>query len=441
VAEFKIDIVVDAKRAQAGAATANAALQSVKREAGQVEQKSVSMGKELENAMKATRAAAMVTALAQIPGTVALISNAVRAMGAAFEWAFEPMRKISEEASIAHAAWQRTIATMERAAEIRDREAGAPTFTAEDVKIEFASPEERERLLEARRVDQQMAMAKQLGDALKEIDDERVKEIDARKQRAEAAQAAIDAAVRAAEAERKSFASFEKATGFGLPEKGPSLTEQFEAEQADRKSRIDAEIKAEQEIAEERYRMAEQTAQTRLRLEEDAARERLAVEQRFADEIASINMSLYANLGDAIGDFIRGTEQDFSRTVQRMLAELAKFLAMRAAMQAGASAGGAQIAGNLAASLFGFADGGDFKVGGAGGTDSRVVAFRATPGETVSVRRPDQAPAGAAGATNVRVINQVDPSDMVGVLESGAGERAVINVIRRNAALMKRLAR
>jgi tape measure domain-containing protein len=41
-----------------------------------------------------------------------------------------------------------------------------------------------------------------------------------------------------------------------------------------------------------------------------------------------------------------------------------------------------------AGSMFGFATGGDGVVGGQGGTDSKVVSFRATPGELVSVRRP-----------------------------------------------------
>jgi len=40
--------------------------------------------------------------------------------------------------------------------------------------------------------------------------------------------------------------------------------------------------------------------------------------------------------------------------------------------------------------LFGFAHGGSFMVPGAGGTDSRVVAFRATPGERVNVQTPAQ---------------------------------------------------
>lgn len=45
-----------------------------------------------------------------------------------------------------------------------------------------------------------------------------------------------------------------------------------------------------------------------------------------------------------------------------------------------------------------FANGGDFKVGGAGGTDSQMVSFMATPGEQVSVRTPGQVANGNASA-------------------------------------------
>ncbi|RVI45939.1 phage tail protein, partial [Sinorhizobium medicae] len=51
--------------------------------------------------------------------------------------------------------------------------------------------------------------------------------------------------------------------------------------------------------------------------------------------------------------------------------------------------GGGGIFG-LIGSLFGFANGGSFKVGGAGGADSQIVAFRASPNERVSVTKPGQ---------------------------------------------------
>jgi hypothetical protein len=45
--------------------------------------------------------------------------------------------------------------------------------------------------------------------------------------------------------------------------------------------------------------------------------------------------------------------------------------------------------------LFGFANGGEFRVGGQGGTDSQLVAFKASPDETVRITKPGQGgPAG-----------------------------------------------
>lgn len=46
--------------------------------------------------------------------------------------------------------------------------------------------------------------------------------------------------------------------------------------------------------------------------------------------------------------------------------------------------------GSLFGKIPGFATGGSFKVGGAGGIDSKLISMRLTPGEMVDVRRPDQ---------------------------------------------------
>ena len=51
----------------------------------------------------------------------------------------------------------------------------------------------------------------------------------------------------------------------------------------------------------------------------------------------------------------------------------------------------------------GFATGGNFTVGGSGGTDSQVVQFRATPGEMVNIKHGnDNGPSGA-GALRLHV--------------------------------------
>jgi hypothetical protein len=49
--------------------------------------------------------------------------------------------------------------------------------------------------------------------------------------------------------------------------------------------------------------------------------------------------------------------------------------------------------------LLGFQHGGSFTVGGSGGADSQTVAFRATPGERVSVTRPGGGGGGGGGTT------------------------------------------
>ena len=73
---------------------------------------------------------------------------------------------------------------------------------------------------------------------------------------------------------------------------------------------------------------------------------------------------------------------------------------------AGATAGASAGSGSAISAFFpGFATGGEFKVGGSGGTDSQLVAFRASPDETVSVRRPDQMQASGATINNNVTVN------------------------------------
>lgn len=58
----------------------------------------------------------------------------------------------------------------------------------------------------------------------------------------------------------------------------------------------------------------------------------------------------------------------------------------------------------------GFANGGSFRVGGNGGTDSQLVQFMASPNETVSVQTPQQA-SGGGGGRNVTVHMTVVAND------------------------------
>lgn len=94
--------------------------------------------------------------------------------------------------------------------------------------------------------------------------------------------------------------------------------------------------------------------------------------QQITNPIAS-GLSSYFGSGNlsGVGGVTRGSQQDI------MLAQ-----------QTAGMGGGSLLDGIR--SLFGFAAGGSFDVSGVGGIDSQVVAFRATPGERVTVQTPSQ---------------------------------------------------
>lgn len=69
--------------------------------------------------------------------------------------------------------------------------------------------------------------------------------------------------------------------------------------------------------------------------------------------------------------------------------------------------------------LAGFATGGSFDVGGHGGTDSQLVAFKATPGENVSITRGDQKDNKVRnGDGNTTVIFNIETPDVEGFNKS-----------------------
>lgn len=98
----------------------------------------------------------------------------------------------------------------------------------------------------------------------------------------------------------------------------------------------------------------------------------------------------------------------------------------------------AQIRSQQTASFF---TGGSFTVGGAGGPDSQMVAFRATPGERVNVATPTQVRKGqqnqsqndsAPNNTSVKIVNVLDKSVVGDYLKTDEGEKLIVNIIQRN---------
>ncbi|APL99211.1 tail length tape measure protein [Bordetella phage MW2] len=189
--------------------------------------------------------------------------------------------------------------------------------------------------------------------------------------------------------------------------------------------------------------ISEQTAQQlKARAQAETNAQRLATAQAFFGNLAVLARSENRELA-AIGKAAAVTQAtiDGVLAVQKALASApppANY-ALAAAVGVAAAANVAQI---LAANTNGYAFGGNFEVGGTGGTDSQLVAFRATPGEKVSISTPQQERdrereaarrgngGGEAGATNV--INVLDPALLQDYLTTPEGERVLVNVIRRN---------
>lgn len=111
---------------------------------------------------------------------------------------------------------------------------------------------------------------------------------------------------------------------------------------------------------------------------------------------------------------------------------------LAAAQAAIAAANVAQIAST------GFRTGGNMTVGGSGGPDSQVVAFRATPGEKISVNTPSQARAleNGGGSTEVTVpvtvVNVKDPNEVPNALRDHPDSKgAIINMLAEDPAAFR----
>ncbi|XAO36623.1 tail length tape measure protein [Pseudomonas phage PC1] len=194
--------------------------------------------------------------------------------------------------------------------------------------------------------------------------------------------------------------------------------------------------------------ISEQTAQQlKARVQAQITEQNLSTQRNFFSTLSGLSRSENKKLA-AIGKAAAITTAtiDGVLAVQKALAS-----APPPANYALAAATGAVAAANVAqiiAQTPGFAFGGDFTVGGTGGTDSQLVAFRATPGEQVSIRTPtqerDEARQGGGegqqgGGSAIRVVNVIDPNLMQDYLTSSSGERVLLNVIQRNAGAVRQV--
>lgn len=127
------------------------------------------------------------------------------------------------------------------------------------------------------------------------------------------------------------------------------------------------------------------------------ATKELSAMQQAGEDLAS-------TLGNAFSGLIDGSKS-LKDSVKDVLSELGKAAfndGLKALMGAifgtGTAAGGTDggggglgsLLGNAFKKLVGFKDGGEFNVGGTGGIDSQLVAFKASPNERVSITKPGQ---------------------------------------------------
>lgn len=124
---------------------------------------------------------------------------------------------------------------------------------------------------------------------------------------------------------------------------------------------------------------------------------------------------LEKSFGDSIGGLVGGT-MSFREALAGLLQDLASFALGK--MNLGGGFFGSLLQ-SLFGSLPGFADGGTFKVGGAGGIDSKVAAMRLTPGEIVDIRKPGNDNRGGPVSINVNVDGATGNSEVRMMVAAG----------------------
>lgn len=150
-------------------------------------------------------------------------------------------------------------------------------------------------------------------------------------------------------------------------------------------------------------RVAERAVERRIEKERSvipAVDEVTKASEAAADRTAQAWGDATLSMGRSITGFVQQGKFDLLNFADFVLQAIGQVLPLLFP-QPGRGGGGGD--GGILGGLFGFQHGGRFKVGGSGGPDSQVVAFRASPGEEVSV-----APPGMAAGGGVTIVNKID---------------------------------
>ena len=186
-------------------------------------------------------------------------------------------------------------------------------------------------------------------------------------------------------------------------------------------------------------------AQLKARVDAQLAQQRLSNAQSFFGTLSNLSRSenkKLARIGKAAA--ITQATIDGVLGVQKALASAPPPVNFALAAAVGVVAA-ANVA-DIASQTPGYAFGGDFQVGGTGGTDSQLVAFRATPDEQVSIRTPAQMREEArqnqdssTGTKGLTIVNLSDPREIENYLASSSSDEVFINKIESNLTEIRQL--
>lgn len=169
--------------------------------------------------------------------------------------------------------------------------------------------------------------------------------------------------------------------------------------------------------------------------------------QDFASLTESTLVNAFNSAEDALVEFVQTGQFNFSGFVDSILADLTRLLARQALVGLLTSIAGAGT-GGLSTLASGFLNAGTQSFGGARQFGGDVQAGRQF---LIGERGPELfTPSGAGTITpsaqpapppevNVNITNVTDPDEVAGALATPDGERAILNVIRRNRAALQQV--
>lgn len=174
---------------------------------------------------------------------------------------------------------------------------------------------------------------------------------------------------------------------------------------------------------------------------QEAEREQLAIFDQFTRDLASAARSTLAGaLSDPLTEGLEEIPARFAAVLQDLASEAlaSEIFRLLAGLGGPESSGLLGAIGNFfgrGAGLPRFQQGGEFVIPGSGPPDSRIVAFRGSPGETITATPPGRERGTTvvqAPPAQVQVVNVQDPAEIPQAMDSEAGAQVILNTIRRN---------